>query len=88
MGSRWRCGLTGIGLTVLVSCPGDGFTKSVDLVQDRIGRGGPDERVTAAVIVLHESLDLDDQVVDAAEGAAPDRALGDDAEPDLHLIEP
>jgi hypothetical protein len=60
-----------------VSCPGDGFTKSVDFRQDRMGRSGPDEWLTAAVILLHKGFDLGDQVVDAAQRAAPDRPLGD-----------
>lgn len=37
--------------------------------------------------MLYKGVDLFDQLFDAAEGA-PDRALGDQPEPTLHLIEP
>ena len=60
----------------------------LQFAHDLRGRGGPDERVTPPVIVLHEGVDFGHQVRDAAKGAPPDGALGDDAEPDLDLVEP
>ncbi len=44
--------------------------------------------MAAAVVVPHEGFDLFDEISDAAEGASPNRSLGDDVEPDLDLIEP
>jgi len=67
---------------------GDSFTKSLDFVQDRIGCSGPHEGLAAAVVVMHEVIDLRHEVTYAAERAAPDGLLGDDVEPDLHLVEP
>src|SRR5579864_6110489 len=41
-----------------------------------------------AVVAMNEVVDSRHQVTDAAERAAADGPLGDDVEPDLHLIEP
>ena len=41
----------------LVRCPGDSFTKSLDFLKDRIGRGGPDERMAVMVVVGNEIVD-------------------------------
>jgi len=38
---------------LLVRCPGDSSTKSLDFVQDRISCGGPYEQMAAAVVVLN-----------------------------------
>jgi hypothetical protein len=37
--------------------------------------------------VLHKGIDLLDQFLDAAEGASPDRTLGNQSEPAFHLIQ-
>ena len=71
-----------------MSCPGNIFTKSANLVKDRVGRGGPDERPGLGVIVCDESVDLIRQFLDAAERATTNGALGDDVEPNLYLVEP
>ena len=73
---------------LLVSCPSDSLTKSSDLFEDRVGRGGPGEWVTAVVVVVDEVLDLADELANALERAPTNGALGDDVEPDLHLVEP
>ena len=44
--------------------------------------------MTLAIVVLDERFDLLDQIADASERASPNRALRDDVEPDLDLIEP
>src|SRR5215471_20163126 len=41
-----------------------------------------------AELVSNKVLDLGHQVFDAAKGAATDRLLGDDVEPDFDLVEP
>jgi len=72
----------------LVSCPSDSFTKWFEFLEDRAGRCCPREGTTAAVVVLHEGLDLFHEISDTPEGASPDRPLCDDVEPDLDLVEP
>ncbi len=37
---------------------------------------------------MNEAFDFGDQFLDVAEGAATDGLLGDDVEPDFHLVEP
>jgi hypothetical protein len=45
--------------------------------------------VLAELVVLsHEVIDLAYQFIDAAEGAVPDRLLGDQAEEALDLVQP
>ena len=56
--------------------------------QDFVGGFGPDERVAAFVPAVDEGLDGGDQVFDPGEGAAADGLAGDDAEEDLHEVEP
>jgi hypothetical protein len=73
---------------ILVSCPSNSFTKSLELLEDGVGRRGPHEGMATAVVALNEALDLGDEVSDAPERAPTDGALGDDVEPDLDLIEP
>ena len=41
-----------------------------------------------AIVVLDKGVDLFDQILDAAEGAAANGPLSDQAEPALHLIQP
>ena len=64
------------------------MTKSFDLFQDRIGRCDPDERAGLTVVLFDESLDLFDELPDAAKGSPADSALGDQVKPDLRLVEP
>src|SRR5215470_15486462 len=72
----------------LVCRPGNTFTKSLDLSEDRICCGGPDERVCSAVRILNVVIDFFDQLLHAAKGPAANGLLCDPVEPDLHLIEP
>src|SRR3972149_7389070 len=44
--------------------------------------------MAATVVVVNEVVDSRHEVADAAERAAADGPLGDDVEPDLHLVEP
>ena len=66
----------------------DSFTKSFDLCEDGICRGGPGELGRVGVPVVGEALDSADQLLHLTEGAASNGALGDDVEPDLDLVEP
>lgn len=49
--------------------------KSGDFADDGIGSSSPDERLVRRVVVLNESVDLLNQILDAAEAAAANRAL-------------
>src|SRR5215470_16152045 len=72
----------------LVCRPGNTFTKSLDLSEDRLCRGGPEERLCSAVRILNVVIDFFDQLLHAAKGPAANGLLRDAVEPDLHLIEP
>src|ERR687888_659149 len=72
----------------LVLCPVNNGTKSLELAKDRIGGGGPQEGASLTIIVLHELVDLGDELRHAGERAATDGALGDERKPALNLIEP
>jgi hypothetical protein len=69
-----------------VSCPSDSFTKSFELLEDGVGGRRPHEGTTLTVGALHESLDVGDEVSDAAERTSADGPLRDDVEPDLDLV--
>src|SRR3990172_10832317 len=73
---------------LLVLCPGNTLTKSLELGEDGIRGGGPGERLGLDIVVMDETLNVGNQLVNAAEGSAADRLLGNDVEPDFHLIEP
>src|SRR3972149_10105079 len=73
---------------LLVLCPGNTLTKSLEFGEDGIRGGGPGERPGVGVVVMNEAFDMGHQFPDTAEGSAADRFLGDDVEPDFHLIEP
>ncbi len=60
----------------------------MEFIEDRVCSGCPDEGATGSVVVFGEGFDLSNEITDASEGASPDRALRDDVEPDLDLIEP
>ena len=64
------------------------MTKSFDLFEDRLGRGSPDKGPAAGVVVLDELLNPGDEFLDTFKGAPTNGPLGDEIEPDLHLIEP
>ena len=67
---------------------GNILTYFFDLGQDGIGCGGPDEGLGLSVVMTGEVIDFRGQVHDAPERASSDRLLGDDVEPDLHLVQP
>lgn len=64
----------------LVSRTRSAFTKSSDAGQDVIGRRGPDEWLRILISHIEVLIDGALQIGDAAEGAAPDRFIGDLAE--------
>src|SRR5437899_10129847 len=72
----------------LVSCPVNNGAKSLDLPEDRIRGGGPEEGASVAIVVLHELIDLGHELREAGKGAAADGALRDERKPALNLIEP
>ena len=41
-----------------------------------------------SIVALNKLIDLGNEIRDTTEAAAPDRSLGNDVEPDLHLVEP
>ena len=69
-----------------MSCLGNTLTKSSDLFQDRISRRRPDEGMRSTVVMTHVPLDLSDKGFDTPECSAANSSLGDDVEPDFHLI--
>ncbi len=68
--------------------PRDSLTKSIDLGQDGIGCCCPDEWPRVAMVLMDVLLNARDEFFDTAEGPASDRLLGDEVEPDLHLVKP
>jgi uncharacterized repeat protein (TIGR03803 family) len=92
MGPRPVVGVSEVELffacSLLVCCPGNTFTKSLDLGEDRVGGCRPNERPGVLVVILYELIDLSHQFLHAAKSSAPDGSLGNSVEPDLHLIEP
>ena len=59
-----------------MSCPSNTFTKSFDFSEDRIGTRIPHEGFGVGVVVFHETIDVVDEISDAAEGSSPNRPLG------------
>src|SRR5215469_2307362 len=72
----------------LVCCPVNTFTKSLNLGEDGIRRGSPNEWLRVAVRVLHVVVDFGNQFLHAAERSPANGSLRDAVEPDLHLVEP
>ena len=73
----------------LVCCPGNTHRNTLHLVDDRSGRGDPDERRGRGIVAVDERLDLAHQIRDATERAALDRPLAEQAEPlGLQQVEP
>jgi hypothetical protein len=52
---------------MLVFCPGNTLTKSLELVEDFIGGGGPDEGLGVGVVFFDEGIDFGDKVFDGCE---------------------
>jgi hypothetical protein len=44
-------------LRTLVLCPNNKFTKMLELFEDRVGGGGPNEGATAGIVVSHVLVD-------------------------------
>ena len=70
-----------IGIANLVSCPVNTRTKLGDLLENGVGRRGPDERPTRTIVVLDEGVDFPYEILDAGERTPANGALGDEAEP-------
>ena len=51
----------------LVFCHGDSLTKSLELVEDFVCRGGSDEGLGAGIIILDEGVDFGDKIFDGCE---------------------
>jgi len=64
------------------------FTESLDLFENRIGRGCPGERARLGVVGSDEVFDFGHEFFDAAERTAADGLLPKDVEPDFDLVEP
>src|SRR5258708_1434277 len=73
---------------LLVLCPVNNSTKSLELPEDGIRGGGPEEGPSVAIVVLHELVDLGDELGHAGERPPADGALGDERKPALDLVEP
>lgn len=71
----------------LVSCPGNTRTKSMQLFEDRVGRGRPLERPTVRVVGGDEVVDALHELLDAGERPTADGLVGDQAEKSFDLIE-
>ena len=88
----WLC--NGAGWAVEPSCKSlsgwcavPEILEPFNLGEDGLGGGSPHQRRGIGVVVLNKALDLRHQRFDAGEGSAPNRLLGDDAEPALDLVE-
>ena len=73
---------------MLVLCPADNFAKSFEFGEDGVGGSGPHEGLGVLIVVFNELMDFALQIGHGVEGAAADRALRDESEPALDLIEP
>ena len=72
----------------LVKCPGDSFTKTLDLRQDGFGGRYPDKGTGLRVVLLHEVIDFADEGSNAGERTTSNCFLGHDAEEAFYLIYP
>lgn len=59
-----------------------------ELGDDRVSSGRPPERARIGAIPRYESIDAPGQLATGTKGATADRALRDQVEPSLDLIEP
>ena len=71
-----------------MSCPRDNFAEPFEFTEDGVRGRSPGEGLRVLIPVIDELLDAFAQVRYRGEGAAPDRALRDQAEPTFHLIQP
>jgi len=75
-------------LSLVVSCPADTRTKSMQLFQDRIGSSGPLEGLTIRVVCRHKMVDALHELFDASERATTDSLVGDQREEAFNLVQP
>jgi len=73
---------------MLVLRLGNRLTKSFDLFQNRISCCGPNERPSVQIVVLNKLIDFRNQFFDTFESPSTNCPLGDEVEPDFHLIKP
>jgi len=73
---------------LLLSCPINSFTKSLELRKDRIGAGRPHEGLRMQVVVGDELFDLAHQIGNGLKGVPANSALCNQSEPPLDLVEP
>src|SRR5262249_15322716 len=73
---------------LLVSRLRSSYAKSLDLVDDGVGRGGPDKRLALLVVIRQIRIDRRLQRRDTVERAAPNPLRGDRREEALDLVEP
>jgi hypothetical protein len=71
-----------------VFCPGNSLTDLLDLVEDGVCGGGPDEGAGFGLVAVAERLDPGDQIGNGGERAPSNGFLRDDVEPDFDLVEP
>ena len=73
---------------LLVSRLGNTLTKSFDLFQNRIGCCSPNKRSSVQIVLLNKLIDFRDQFFDTLKSSSTNGPLGDEVEPDFHLIKP
>src|SRR3972149_4462112 len=73
---------------LLVLCPGNTLTKSLEFSEDGIRGGGPGERPGVGVVVMNEAFDIGHQFPDTAEGSAADPFYVYYLDLILHVIKP
>jgi len=71
-----------------VFCPRNTPTKSLELVEDGVCGGGPNEGLGVGVVGFDEGVDFGDKIFDGGEGSPPCCAACDQAEEAFYLVEP
>jgi len=66
----------------------EGDASALDLLDDLVSGGGPDEGLGVVVVDLDELVDGLDEFVDRGEAASPDGFVGDLAEPAFDEVQP
>ena len=66
----------------------EGDPAALDLLDDLVGGGGPDEGFGVVVVGVDELLYRVDEFLDRGEAAAADRLVGDLAEPAFDEVQP
>ena len=69
-------------------CPTDNFRKTFEFAEDGVGGGRPGKGSGMKVVVLDESVDALDELLDGGEGAAADGLMSDVTKPTFDLIKP